>query len=71
MNANIRNTQIFQRIKYDLKGHERSHKAKIFQADSFYQSILILKKLWNSNIIKRKFLGHLKSLLHYGEIAQF
>ena len=26
MNANIMNTQIFDFIKFDLKGHRRSHK---------------------------------------------
>ena len=38
MNINIMNTQIFHKIKYDLKGHKRSHKnllAKFFQTHSF------------------------------------
>ena len=44
MNANIIKTQIFHKMKYDLKGHYRTHKLILkFQNNPFLQFVICLK----------------------------
>ena len=47
-------TEIFHKIKFDLKGDERSHKAllAIFFSSSFIYQQILMKISLNTNILK-------------------
>ena len=49
---NLNKVQIFHKVKYDLKGHERSHEA------------LLAKFFFSSTLFIKDFYGHIKSQVY-------
>ena len=43
------NAQIFHKIKYDLKGHRRSHKFLLILSSTFIYQPIMIKFLLNTN----------------------